>query len=252
MDAASVYLLLGGAGLLAGFVDAIAGGGGLITLPALLWTGLPPQVALGTNKLQSSCGTSLAAFRYWQAGLMRSTGIPLGVAATFLAAWGGSAAAAHAPADLLRRIIPFLLIAIALYVGLRPSLGSEARPPRMGPFLFAVGLGGILGFYDGFFGPGTGSFWMTACVVLLGLEFRGATGYTKAMNLASNLASLLFFAMHGQVHARYGLAMAAGQLAGAQLGSRMVIVRGSGLVRPMLLGVVAVLAGKLLWDGFAR
>lgn len=246
------YPVLALVGLVAGFVDSIAGGGGLITLPALLWTGLPPQLALGTNKLQSSCGTALATWRYWQAGLMRVKGIGFGVAVTFIASLVGSAAASHAPADLLRRLIPFLLLAIALYVGLKPDLGSEPRAPRMAAAGFALCFGSLLGFYDGFFGPGTGSFWMTACVVLLGLEFRSATGYTKAMNLASNLASVIFFASHSQVHYGYGGAMAVGQLVGAQLGSRMVIHRGAKLVRPMLLAVVFVLASKLIWDAYIK
>ncbi len=244
------YPVLSGVGLLAGFVDSIAGGGGLITLPALLWAGLPPQLALGTNKLQSSCGTALATWRYAQAGLMRVKGIGFGVVIAFLASWVGSAAAAHAPADLLRRLIPFLLLGIALYVGLKPDLGLAGRPPRMAGALFALVFGTLLGFYDGFFGPGTGSFWMTACVLLLGLDFRGATGYTKAMNLASNLASLLFFASQGQVHYGYAGAMAVGQLVGAQMGSRMVIHRGARLVRPMLLAVVFVMASKLIWDAY--
>lgn len=244
------YPLLAGAGMLAGFIDSIAGGGGLITLPSLLWAGVPPQLALGTNKLQSSCGTSLATWRYHQAGLLVAPGIATGVTVTFLAAIAGSAAAVHAPTELLRRLIPVLLVVIGLYVGLRPALGSSARQPRMTPIGFAVLMGCVLGFYDGFFGPGTGSFWTTACVGLLGLEFRAATGYTKAMNLASNLASVMFFALNGQVDYGLGAVMAGGQLLGAQAGSRLVIHKGAAIVRPALLGVVLLLAVKLVRDAY--
>ena len=252
MNVSWEYPLLGVVGLIAGFVDSIAGGGGLITLPALLWAGLPPQLALGTNKLQSSFGTALAVTRYYQAGLMRVKGIGTGVAITFVASLAGSATVSHASPDVLRRVNPFLLIAIALYVGFKPALGSTQRTPKTAAAMFALVFGTVLGFYDGFFGPGTGSFWLTACVLLLGLDFRAATGYSKAMNLASNLASLLFFATKGQVNYGYGAVMVVGQLAGAELGSRVVIQKGSRLVRPMLLGVVAILASKLIWDAYFR
>lgn len=242
------YPLLAGAGLLAGFVDAIAGGGGLITLPALLWTGMPPQLALGTNKLQSSCGTSLATWRYAQAGLLRAPRLMLGVMVTLSASILGSLAVSQMSPHFLRWVIPFLLIAIGVYLGVKPQLGLDSRPPRIPAGPFAIAFGVVLGFYDGFFGPGTGSFWMTACVTLLGMDFRTATGYTKAMNLASNLGSLLVFSWLGQLHLGFGLVMAVGQLVGAHLGSRMVIRQGARFVRPLLIALVFVLALRLLWQ----
>ncbi|MBL9170863.1 MAG: TSUP family transporter [Verrucomicrobiales bacterium] len=242
------YPLLAGVGLLAGFVDAIAGGGGLITLPALLWAGLPPQLALGTNKLQSSCGTCLATWRYAQAGLLEGTPFWRGAGVTFVASVLGSITVYHTSPQFLRWIIPFLLIAIGVYLALRPELGLAARPAHMGLGMFSIAFGVLLGFYDGFFGPGTGSFWMTACMVLLGMDYRAATGYTKAMNLASNGGSLLVFAYLGSLHWGYGLVMAAGQLAGAQLGSRLVIREGARWVRPLLIALVFILALRLLWQ----
>ena len=242
------YPLLAGAGLLAGFIDAIAGGGGLITLPALLWAGLPPQLALGTNKLQSSCGTSLATWRYAQAGLLRAPCLKLGAGVTAGAAISGSLAVSQLAPEFLRWVIPFLLIAIGVYFAVKPQLGIEPRPPRLKATHFAIGFGVVLGFYDGFFGPGTGSFWMTACVTLLGMEFRSATGYTKAMNLASNLGSLLVFGWLGHLHLGFGLVMAVGQLVGAQLGARLVIRQGARFVRPLLIVIVFLLASRLLWQ----
>jgi uncharacterized membrane protein YfcA len=243
----SAYLLLAIIGLTAGFVDAIAGGGGLLTVPALLWAGLPPQVALGTNKLQSSCGTALASVNYARAGLLCWRELRLGIAITALAAMAGALVVARLDAEFLRQTIPILLLAIAGYFWWKPDLGTECRVPRMKTPTFAWSFGVALGFYDGFFGPGTGSFWMVACVVLLGLDLAAATGHTKAMNLASNLGSLAIFLAAGQVRFDVGAAMIGGQLIGAKLGSGLVIRRGARLVRPIFLAVVLILAGRLLW-----
>lgn len=242
------YMLLGGVGLAAGFVDSIAGGGGLLTLPSLLWAGLTPQWALGTNKLQASCGTALATYRYAQAGLLRHRGLKLGIAITLLGSLAGSWVAYDTSPQRLRVLIPILLLCIGVYLGKKPNLGKEPGIERLSPSLFAALFGVVLGFYDGFFGPGTGSFWMTACMTLRGMDYRAATGYTKAMNLTSNLASMSFFLLHGKVHWPYALAMTMGQLVGAQCGSRVVIRDGDKIVRPVLRVVVFALAAKLLLD----
>jgi uncharacterized membrane protein YfcA len=243
-----VYPILFGVGAVAGFVDAIAGGGGLLTVPALLAAGLPPQLALGTNKLQSSCGTALASWNYVRAGILPWRNWLPGIAITFLSAVAG-AATVHAldPAHL-RRLIPFLLGAIAIHTALKPDLGVRIRPPLMSPMLFSVVFGVMLGFYDGFLGPGTGSFWMMACVLAMGLDLRGATGVTKAMNLTSNIASLAFFIAAAQVDYLIGGLMAAGQLIGAQMGSRMAIRHGARVIRPLFLVVVFALTARLAWD----
>jgi uncharacterized membrane protein YfcA len=243
----SSYLLLAATGLAAGFVDAIAGGGGLLTVPALLWAGLPPQAALGTNKLQSSFGTALAAVNYGRAGLLKWRELRLGIVITALAAMAGALTVSQLDAGLLRRAIPVLLLAIAGYFWWKPELGTERRPPRMKSATFAWMFGLALGFYDGFFGPGAGSFWMVACVLLLGLDLGAATGHTKAMNLASNLGALAVFLAAQQVRFDVGAVMIAGQLIGAKLGSGLVIRRGARLVRPIFLAVVLLLAARLLW-----
>jgi uncharacterized protein len=242
-----VYGALFFAGLSAGFVDAIAGGGGLIAVPMLLWAGLPPQVALGTNKLQSSCGTALAAWHYGRAGLFRWRSLTAGLLITFVAALLGARAVTLLDARLLRMCIPPVLIGLAIWFWFQPKLGLVPRPPRMHANLFAWLAGGVLGFYDGLFGPGTGSFWMIACVVLLGLDLPAATGHTKAMNLASNLAALSIFVLTKHVRYDVGLVMIAGQLIGARLGSGLVIARGASFIRPIFLAVVLALAVRLIW-----
>lgn len=239
-------------GMVAGFVDAIAGGGGLLTVPALLWAGLPPQVALGTNKLQSSCGTALATWNYTRAGLLRWRALAAGLATTFAAAFAGAWAVSHVDATSLRRIIPGVLLLVAGYTALNPDLGRRAGKARMGAAAFAALFGTVLGFYDGFLGPGTGSFWMMAWVLVLGLDLRSATGHTKAMNLASNLAALAWFAGTSRVDYAVGAVMASGQLVGANLGSRLAIRRGAQVIRPVFLAMVTAIALKLLWDAFQR
>lgn len=249
MSALTLFLLFL-AGFAGGFIDSVAGGGGLITVPALLAAGLPPQVALGTNKLQSSCGTIIAVWRYAAAGLMKTPWLWLAVLFSGLASVGGAVAVSVLSKDLLRQIIPWMLAAVALYTALNRHFGIHATTQKLSFVLFAALFGTALGFYDGFFGPGTGSFWTVALVALLGLDLRSATGYTKAANLASNLGSLVIFLANGSVHFLAGGAMIAGQLLGARLGSGLVIRRGASFIRPVFLTVVFAMTLKLLWDAW--
>ncbi len=239
--------LIGGA---AGFVDAIAGGGGLLTVPALLAAGLPPQVALGTNKLQSSCGTALATFNYARAGLIEWKAWIPGIGMTVAASIAGALTAASADPSHLRKLIPIALVLLAAYTAFKPDLGAGTRPARMQRLPFGLILGLVLGFYDGFLGPGTGSFWMMACVLIQGLDLTAATGVTKIMNLSSNVGSLALFLLAGKVDFRIGLLMAAGQLIGSYAGSRVAIRQGPRLIRPVFLTVVLALAAKLAWESF--
>jgi uncharacterized membrane protein YfcA len=245
------YALLTLAAAAAGFIDAIAGGGGLITLPALLWAGLPAPLALGTNKLQSTFGTSLAVWRFARAGLIVWRKVRFAVAVTFCAAVLGTWATVLMPAAILKRIIPAMLLTIALYTALNPGLGQIQRSPRLNATAFALLFGCILGFYDGFFGPGTGSFWILACVLARGQDLREATGTTKAVNLASNIASLLAFAIAGRLRWDVGGTMIVGQLCGARLGSGLVLERGGKIIRPIFIATALALALKLAWDAFA-
>lgn len=244
------YLLLLLCALAAGFIDAVAGGGGLITIPALLWAGLPVQTALGTNKMQACCGTALAVRNYARAGFIHWREVRSGVLVTLLFAALGAWTVGRMDSAFLKRIIPWLLIAIAVYTVFSPRMGVVKSKARPSPLTFALLGGAVLGFYDGFFGPGTGSFWTLACVLLAGLDLRHATAFTKVMNLTSNLASLAVFLATGSVIFQIAAVMIAGQLAGAQLGSHMVIKNGPAIIRPVLLITVLGLAGKLICEQF--
>ncbi|MGA6926154.1 MAG: TSUP family transporter [Desulfosarcina sp.] len=241
MDALSPFalMLLWSAGLLAGFVDSIAGGGGIISLPALIATGMPPHLALGTNKLQGSFGSLTAAVNYSRKGLVNLREIPTGVCFTALGALAGTVTVQVLSADYLRHIILFLLAGVFLYTLFSPDLGKLDRRPLIAAPLFFGCAGLVLGFYDGFFGPGTGSFWTIALVLGLGLNLKKATAHTKVFNFTSNIVALgTFFAGHNVVISA-GLLMGAGQMLGAFLGSRLVIHKGTGFVRAFFLVVVA-------------
>lgn len=244
-----LVVLAGGA---AGFVDSIAGGGGMISLPALLAVGLPPHLALGTNKLQSSFGSLTASLRYRAAGIVRFRDMVPGIAATAVGAAGGALAVGAVDASLLRYLIPVLLLAILVFLLLRPRFGLVQAERRVAwlPFWIIAGLS--LGFYDGFFGPGTGTFWAMGLVGFAGLDMRGATAHTKVANLTSNLISLAVFAVAGSVWLTVGLAMGAAEVLGALAGSRLVLRRGASFVRAMTLGVTGLMIVYLVlryWIG---
>jgi uncharacterized protein len=241
------YLLLAATGLVAGLVDAIAGGGGLVALPMLLNLGLPPALALGTSKLQSSIGTTVALRHYVRRGVVDLAACRLGVICAFGGSLLGAWTVTRIDSGFLARLIPWMLAAILLYTIFRPRVGLEDHPARVDPntFFACAGLG--LGFYDGFFGPGAGSFWTILLVVVLGQNFMKATGHTKVVNLASNLAALLFFAAGGHVDYAAGLCMAVGQVAGGRLGAGLVVKNGARFVRPIFLVVVTATVTRLLW-----
>lgn len=247
-----ILALLFLAGLAAGFIDAVAGGGGLITVPALLWAGLDPGTSLGTNKMQSVFGTAVAARRYARAGLMDWRELRPAIAATFLAAAAGTWVVTLVSNELLAALVPWLLLGLALYLLASPKLGAAVTKERLGALAFALLAGGMLGFYDGFFGPGTGAFWTLACVALRGMDLTRSIAFTKVVNLASNLASLLVFLAAGLVRYDVALAMIAGQLLGGRLGAGLAVRHGAPFIRVIFVGVVVALAAKLLWDEVAR
>jgi uncharacterized protein len=252
MDSTSswFYPVLFVTGLAAGFVDSIAGGGGLITVPVLLSSGLQPQDALGTNKLQATFGSGSAAFHFSRAGLVRWKECVHGILFTTIGAGAGTWGVQLVKPTLLKLVIPWLLIALAIYLLVKPSLGSERREPRMAGGSFHLVFGLLIGFYDGFFGPGTGTFWAMAYVMMLGFDLTQATAHTKIMNFTSNIVSLIVFVVGGHVFWLPGVVMGAGQMLGARLGSRTVIKGGAKIIRPIFLTVVVAIASKLLWDYF--
>jgi len=239
-------------GLVAGFVDSIAGGGGLITIPVLLSVGLGPQETLGTNKLQATFGSGSASWHYAAARTVPIRDCVRGFLFSLLGAGFGALVVQQLDPSFLRGAIPFLLFAAAVYTVFKPKLGTADLQPRIPHLWFDVLFGLVIGFYDGFFGPGTGTFWTMAYMLGLGFNMARATGYTKVMNFASNLSSLIFFLIGGKVYFGAGLVMGIGQLAGARIGSKMVIAKGTGLIRPIFIAVVLALTIKLAYDAFAR
>mgnify|MGYP000867358696 CR=1 FL=1 len=247
-------LLLGSAAFFAGLVDAVVGGGGLIQLPVLL--SQYPQTAIptlfGTNKVASIVGTSSALWRY-----ARKISIPWAVVlpatlAALLGAWFGAAVTAWLPREAMRPLVLFLLIAVAVYTFWRKDLGHvETRALVPADRWRAALLGLVIGFYDGFFGPGTGSFLIFGFVRLFGMDFIRASASAKVINAATNLSAIAFFASHVPLLWGVGLLMAACNLAGAQVGTALALRRGTGFVRLAFLLVVAVLIAKLGWDMLA-
>jgi len=235
-------------GLVAGFVDTLAGGGGLLTLPVLLTICPDPIIALGTNKLQASFGSSSATFHFARAGALSARDCWRACLLAFLGSLAGSVLVQQFDAHRLKQAVPVLLLAVAVFVWLRPQLGEQDIHPRVSrikfDFIFALGIG----FYDGLLGPGTGTFLALAFMLGLGCNLAKATAQAKALNCASNLASLAVFLCARKVWFPAGVAMGCGQWLGARLGSRMVLTRGTKFIRPVFLTMVVLLTLKMIWD----
>lgn len=236
------------AAFLAGFIDSIAGGGGMITVPAMLIAGFPPIETLGTNKLQSLFGSGSATLAYARGGHVElKTQLPMALMSGLGAAIG-AILTTFIPGDVLKALMPVLLIAIALYFGFKPRISDDDRHRRITPFLFGLTIVPLIGFYDGVFGPGTGSFFMLAFVTLAGFGLLKATAHTKMLNFASNIGAFLVFTVSGAISWKTGLVMGAGQFLGAQVGSRLAMKSGAKIIKPLLVVTCIALAVKLLSD----
>jgi len=246
-----IFTLLFATGIIAGTVDAIAGGGGLIALPMLMATGISPIQALATNKFQGAFGTFSASLFFIQKRMVKPRKIAFTIACTFIGSMLGTRLVQHIDPSLLSGLIPVLLILVALYFLFGPSMQDERRDQRIGMNLFALSVGFGGGFYDGFFGPGTGSLFIAGFVGLAGYGLLAATAHTKMLNFTSNIASLLLFIGGGQVVWSYGIAMALGQFIGARLGAHWAHQKGAALIRPVLIVVTLVISAKLLFDAFS-
>ncbi|BCR04605.1 UPF0721 transmembrane protein [Desulfuromonas versatilis] len=224
-------------GLIAGTIDAIAGGGGLLTLPALLACGLPPLQAIATAKLQSTVGVGTAAFCYLRKGQVDLDELRPIIGCTLLGSLAGALCLQHADPQILESLLPIAFLGVAGYFLLSPRVGDLDRHQRISRRLFALLIGTGIGFYDGFFGPGTGSFFSIAFISLLGCNLRRATASTKVLNLTSNLAALVLFIHADVVVWSLGLTMAAGQVLGSTLGARLAMHNGARLIRPLAVMV---------------
>lgn len=246
---AMLLVLACAAAALAGFIDAIAGGGGLIQVPALLllYPEVPVPLLLGTNKVASIAGTLNALRRYARNVQLPWSAVAPAAFTAFVGAFGGARLALVLPTTWMRPIVVGLLAGVALFTFARKDFGAVRGAVRA-PILAAAALGGGLGLYDGFFGPGTGSFLLFGLVALLGLDFLGASAAAKLINVSTNFAAILAFAWAGAIRWELALPMAACNVAGSEFGSRLAIAKGAPFVRRLFLGVVVVLLARMVWD----
>lgn len=240
--------LLAACALGIGCLDAISGSGGLLTVPLLLFLGFDPTAALATNKLQGVFGTGSSTLAFSRAGALEMRVIAPATGYAAVGAALGTLAVQQIDPSVLRPAIPILLVGVALYFLLAPRISAaEDRLPRVTMAVFGPFVAGGVAFYDGLLGLGTGAFLVAATAGLLGQELRRATAHAKLLNFASNVGSLLFFVMGGQVVWAAGLAMAAGQVVGASIGANAVLAKGAQLVRPLVILAAIAMAVRLLF-----
>lgn len=242
---ASVLALLALVGFAAGFVDAIAGGGGLVTVPALALAGLDPVAAVATNKLAGAFGLGSATLAFARAGEIDLRTMAEPALGALLGAALGALALPYAPREALAGALPFVLVAVALYFALAPAMGENLRKARLSPRFYALTLAPAIGFYDGVFGPGAGSFYMIGFLALAGCGLIGAIASARIANFGSNVGSLAVYAVSGHIALAPGLAMGAGALLGARLGAHSALRAGARLARPLIVVVSCAMALRL-------
>ncbi len=237
------------AGTLAAFIDSMVGGGGLISVPAILLTGLPPSLALGSNKCASVVGAATAALTFLRAGHVEWGLLKKQIPFTFFGALFGTWLVVHIPPLYLKPILIGLLTAVLIFVIFKKDWGAtndyekKAQKMKLFGFIFAF----VTGWYDGFIGPGTGTFLIFG-FLFMGFNFLKAAGNAKVLNFTSNLASMLLFLFLGQVNFAVAIAMAVGQVIGASLGARLAIAKGASLVRVVFILVTSSMIIKLAYD----
>jgi len=240
---------------LAGVVDSIAGGGGLLSVPAYLAAGLPPHFVLGTNKFSSSFGTFFATLRYHQHGLIDSRVALLSAFFALFGSFMGARAVLLINPDFLRYLLVILIPVIAAFTLFNRSMGQQNHShhqTRQRKYFLAAIAATLIGFYDGFFGPGTGTFLILFYTLALKYDFVTANANTKVVNLASNVAAVLTFIINGKVIYAIGIPAAAAGIAGNLLGAKLVIKRGSSIIRPIFILALVLLLIKILYDLLSR
>ncbi|MBW8190914.1 TSUP family transporter [Neiella marina] len=247
-----IWVMLSLAALLAGFIDAIAGGGGLLTIPALLFTGMPPHLALGTNKLAATFGSCTASITFYRKRLFFPQRWRWAMVCTAIGAMLGTIAAYNISSQALEKALPAIVLCTAIYTLITKlkdesngnEFAAEASPLKQG--LQGVGLG----FYDGIAGPGTGAFWTLSTLKLHKLNLLFSSGVARTMNFISNAVSLVTFVILGQVNWLVGLSMGLCIMTGAYLGAHSAIRFGANLIRPVFILGVSAMAIKLCWDAW--
>ncbi len=247
----SLLLILLVFGFLAAFIDSVVGGGGLIALPALLFTGLPPAAAVATNKLAGTVGSLTSTIMFYRSGKLDIKSVYKLFPLTFIGSMIGAWVVHLMNPELLKPLMLVMLAAVALYTIFKKDLGTTSTRKELSVrrYIIFVILIFAIGFYDGFIGPGTGSFLIFA-FLMVGFDFLKAAGNAKFLNFGSNIAALVMFMILGQVNYAYGIPMGIAQLAGAVCGSRFAIKRGSGYVRALFIFVTFLLLAKNAYDYF--
>lgn len=233
---------------IAGFISSIAGAGGAIVLPVLLWAGLPPLNALATNKFQSVFGTLSSTINFFRKGYIDFHALFPALCYAFVGSMLGTYLVQQISTDYLSLMMPYMLIILALYMLLSPTITDEDLPPKISKHTFAPVVGGGIGLYGGFFGPGMGSFFAVAFASLQGFNMRKATAYTKPLVLIVNTTSMVIFLLGGHIVWGLAIAMAVAQVVGARIGSNLVIHRGTALIKPAIVLMTLAIAFKLLLE----
>ena len=250
------WILMPLASLLAGFVDAIVGGGGLVMVPALFaaFPGAPPATLLGTNKAASVWGTAMATWQYSRKVQIRWSAMLPAAAAGFAGSFVGAWAVTVVSADFLRKLLPLVMVAVLAYTLAKKDLGLQHAPRFSGRTerLIVGTIGLVIGLYDGFFGPGTGSFFVFAFVRLLGYDFLNASVSAKLLNLATNVSAIILFAAKGHIWWHFMVPLAVANVLGSMLGTYMALRHGTGFVRAIFILVVGALILKTGYDAFLR
>ncbi len=241
MDHWLLLLILGIVGFSAGIIDTLTGGGGLLTLPVLLATGLPPMVALGTNKIQGVIGEITSSVRFLRHHNFKIEKIYFGLACVIISSSLGAILVQHLQTALLEKTIPFLLLAVLIYIAISPRWLKSKHNILLSERNFYLLIGSAIGFYNGFLGPGTGAFWVFSFVCFLNYSIVKATIYTKPLNAIGNLVSVFWFVLSGNIHYQYFFVMAIGQFAGAYIAANWVITKGHWLIRPVFITTVLIM-----------
>ncbi len=247
----TVMAIMAVMGFVAAFIDSVVGGGGLISVPTLMWAGLPMLNVLGTNKIASCMGACAGFLTYLRSGTIDKKIMRVMFPLSFVGSIAGVFVVREIPPDFLRPLVVVMLIVIAVYSVAKKNWGADKKSVRVSHknYLLGVILIFALGFYDGFFGPGTGSF-MLFLYLMMGYGFLGAAANARAANFASNIAAVLVFSCLGLVNFSYALPMGFGMILGASCGAKMAISKGAAYVRPLFIGMTVILIGKQILELF--
>lgn len=248
----TVILFLFVACLLAAAVDSIAGGGGLISLPAFILCGIPSHIALGTNKFSSTSGTTVSSFTYYKNGKVNLKLLKYLIPFSFIGAALGVYTVLKIDQNIIKVIVLFLILFVGIYSLFSKKLGIEDNFKGLNKRSILCGmlLAFCLGFYDGFFGPGTGSFLIFGFIKIYGFDYINASGNSKILNLTSNITALILFAIHGQIYFGIGIITAIAMIIGANLGTRLALKNGTKLVKPIFISMSLCVALKMLYGLF--